>query len=648
MTLRTALRIDGDATGAERAATTVERGMERLGEIAKRTASELATAPKSAMDEYGRLNHVLAAAQIYFRQMEHQTKTAAAAAAQSAGQASEAIDKAAQAAANTANAGNAASVVVGRLAAIITPARVLTIALNAASLAAGYLFSTLRSETSPTERALEEHARLVGLIKEAYRSAATAAGDFFKQSREITLLQSQQNLIALQGKLRSQSMSTVNSVTNERAVPLTDSGGLGIPGDFPMLMPAGREATGEWKAFSDVIDRFNQSMAAGVPDVEAFRNEIAKLGLAAAATNPELAAQAGKLLERTKAEGETAYAIRQTEASIRLMQGSASEADRKLLGLSTTTKKVNDEFTRAQRSVRLQIERLDIEARTYSMTASEAARFRAEQILLNAARAAGTTLTPAVVAGINAQADAMGAAAGRLKELADRQAGIDYLKETTSSFFSDLRQNLKDGEDGWRAWGDAVSKAVDRAIDKFLELAANDFWTQMLGGKQTSGLGNLWNFLGLGGGTGWGTTSAAAGASSYMWGGISVPVIGHGGGMAGLLGSSGRAMSPAALNDNIPRFHRGKPPLGPGELLAIVQDQEEILTPSDPRHRWNGGAASRGDTIVSVSLKVDARGAQQGAGEEIVNLLSQWVKTPAFKNPVIEAVRESESRRFGS
>jgi hypothetical protein len=78
-----------------------------------------------------------------------------------------------------------------------------------------------------------------------------------------------------------------------------------------------------------------------------------------------------------------------------------------------------------------------------------------------------------------------------------------------------------------------------------------------------------------------------------------------------------------------------------------VQDQEEILTPSDPRHRWNRGGKSGGDPIVSVSLKVDAPGAQKGAGEEIVRVLEHWVKTPAFKAPVLDAVREAESRRIG-
>lgn len=80
-----------------------------------------------------------------------------------------------------------------------------------------------------------------------------------------------------------------------------------------------------------------------------------------------------------------------------------------------------------------------------------------------------------------------------------------------------------------------------------MELAANDFWTQMLGGKQTSGLGSLWNFLGVGGSS----------VSSYMQGNVTVPVIGHTGGMAGMLASSGRAISPALLNDNIPHFHTG-------------------------------------------------------------------------------------------
>ena len=82
-------------------------------------------------------------------------------------------------------------------------------------------------------------------------------------------------------------------------------------------------------------------------------------------------------------------------------------------------------------------------------------------------------------------------------------------------------------------------------------------------------------------------------ASSQTWAdyGSSIQVeslapLNHFGGMAGM-GGMYRPVDPSIFL-GAPRFHNGKAPwLYPGEVPAILKDDEEVLTRQDPRHRWN-------------------------------------------------------------
>jgi len=74
----------------------------------------------------------------------------------------------------------------------------------------------------------------------------------------------------------------------------------------------------------------------------------------------------------------------------------------------------------------------------------------------------------------------------------------------------------------------------------------------------------------------------------------------HSGGMVGARGSS-RTVSPG-LFANAARYHAGGiPGLKPGEVPAILMNNEEVLTRNDPRHALNGGkSAGGGVTIVNT------------------------------------------------
>lgn len=108
----------------------------------------------------------------------------------------------------------------------------------------------------------------------------------------------------------------------------------------------------------------------------------------------------------------------------------------------------------------------------------------------------------------------------------------------------------------------------------------------------------------------------------------------------GLVGSGG---SPMAVNPGAflgaERFHGGGlAGLGPNEVPIIAEREEEILTRSDPRHRFNGGLASGFSMVNHINITLDGNA---GTGEnnremaedlgnqiEIVldSKMSEWVR----------------------
>lgn len=73
----------------------------------------------------------------------------------------------------------------------------------------------------------------------------------------------------------------------------------------------------------------------------------------------------------------------------------------------------------------------------------------------------------------------------------------------------------------------------------------------------------------------------------------------HDGGIAG--GSAASRMAPASLFAGAQRYHGGGfPGLKPGEVPAILERTEEVITSDDPRHARNGGGRPMSVKIVNV------------------------------------------------
>lgn len=151
------------------------------------------------------------------------------------------------------------------------------------------------------------------------------------------------------------------------------------------------------------------------------------------------------------------------------------------------------------------------------------------------------------------------------------QMQADFLKSGLKGFIADLQAG--------KSWLDALGDAASRAASRVADIAI-DRLVDSLFGINTRG-----------------------GASGGLFGGAIIPGILHGG-----YGPGDRPMTagpvPAAAFAGAPRFHTGR---GPGEMAAIIRNDEGVFTPGQMRALGRG--VSAGGTIrIEVGVQVDDDG----------------------------------------
>lgn len=211
-------------------------------------------------------------------------------------------------------------------------------------------------------------------------------------------------------------------------------------------------------------------------------------------------------------------------------------------------------------------------------------------------------------------------------------AEMKDLKDTASSALSGFAQDLMQGVSAAKA----LSNQLARIADKLIQMAADQLVSAAFGG-----------LLGGGGGGGLGRIDISGGASSIG--------LFHSGGLVGYEQPSSRVVSHAVFA-GAPRFHSGG--LALGELPAILQKGEEVLTRDDPRHILNGGRVQRPDVAEFRSGVADmisttfapvfniANGAAQNAAEQramMLGLITEWWRSN--RRDVVNVVREARAAR---
>ncbi len=204
------------------------------------------------------------------------------------------------------------------------------IAITAITFAVGAWITSVDQATS----AISEHKRQMDIVVDAYNAAENKAGDWAKKISGVTM---------------AQAIASVEDLRKQFARTLSDADGLSRVlkyafQDFAPDSSQVQQLNKLTRALSDVRDGSKD-----IKDLEGVLNDIA--------LNPadeqlkEIALQILNIVNNA-GEGSVSLkdlgdAIAKAEANIRLMNGTATDADKALLGVVKATTEANDSFDRA-------------------------------------------------------------------------------------------------------------------------------------------------------------------------------------------------------------------------------------------------------------------------------------------------------------
>lgn len=137
-----------------------------------------------------------------------------------------------------------------------------------------------------------------------------------------------------------------------------------------------------------------------------------------------------------------------------------------------------------------QMRQLDVERNAIGLTGKALTAYRYEQDLINKAVAAGVAFKDIDIEKIRAQANAY----ATLKDQIDRtNESIEFARETFKGFFTEWINNVRQGQDVFNAFANAVLSALNKIIDRALDAALNGLFDasgigRLFGGMSSSGI----------------------------------------------------------------------------------------------------------------------------------------------------------------
>lgn len=546
--MRVSLKIDGDASGAVQATTETSHAVVDLDKAVSAVSKKIVDSFEKASGAAGKA-------------IQGISEAAGAANDNAVDKISGVTQKVAQLTAGVFGAESAfgkltagAATVVSGFGAVVraaTPIALISGIVGLVTSAMSTLHSVMSTGAQTSQRDLDEQARLIGVVRDAYRDASKAAGEFFEQSKAVTQLQLSQSTIALRSDLQRQVTSAVGGFNEDYAIaglsklgsPFADDSGLR---NIETLKP--------------LVMALNAAVASGSTDVRKYVDEIAALGNAAAATNPKLAKAASDLVKDFSGAADNQNRIAQNEAALAKFNGTATETQKRLLGISTATREGGDNFERYLKSVDRRSAAMEAEATALGGSTGAMEKFRTQVVLTESAHQAGAGVAEkyaAAIAKISARAGeaSQKLAVARIESAATFQlqqlgrSSIDQsvagqldgafgdqldmngstaqlvrftermkeLKATTleltQGIFRDFRNEIANGASAWDAFGragvNAMQRIADKIADKALDSVVSNMFGSFLGGGTSGGAGGLIGrfFAAAGGGTfgpGWG------------------------------------------------------------------------------------------------------------------------------------------------
>lgn len=185
-------------------------------------------------------------------------------------------------------------------------------------IAAG-AFALLATRVKESETAMISAKRSVEEITTAYRNGANSAKEWADAMKGLSNLQIDRDLATLKTKMKSE--------LEEIFQPFGRA-----------FMTRARASDSPLKGVYEEIQKLAEGARNGTIPIEQFTKRLDEIGKA----HPQLAELALRMQDSAKKAGETEQALAKFQASIRLMRGEATEADKKLLGLADATKSLSD------------------------------------------------------------------------------------------------------------------------------------------------------------------------------------------------------------------------------------------------------------------------------------------------------------------
>lgn len=202
-----------------------------------------------------------------------------------------------------------------------------------------------------------------------------------------------------------------------------------------------------------------------------------------------------------------------------------------------------DEFERATRKAKEQIDLLNAEAAAVGKSHYEMEKAKTKQQLLTAAKQADVTVTAEVRSEIEKLAAAHAEAADRLAKLTKEQhkmiEAADHFRDATKDVLSGFINDLRHGKSG----AEALANALDKIADKMIEKLVSNFVDGLLGASGTAATGLFGSLIKLFSADG--TAFVSGGIQAFAGGGaftnsiVSRPTLFKFAGGTGMMGEAG-------------------------------------------------------------------------------------------------------------
>nr|WP_313597587.1 phage tail length tape measure family protein [Brucella intermedia] len=255
-----------------------------------------------------------------------------------------------------------------------------------------------------------------------------------------------------------------------------------------------------------------------------------------------------------------------------------------------------------------------VEQQALGMTEEAANALRYEQEMLNQAQQHGIELTPKQADYIKMLAGTM---AGLESAIQKAQDAINFAKDTTKGFFSDMANGLANGRGWWGSLADAAVNAITKIADALIDSGIDS----LFGG---SGFGSL-----LGG--------LFGGKSADPWSGLR-------------LASGGYVSGPgSATSDSIPAW------LSNGEFVMNAQSTKAfgpwLQAMNDNKLRgfaYGGPVDGNAISMPSRSTLPSVREAAVSGGQQTVRIITEtrFVNDGNFQNYIKSEVEEGSAKTF--